>query len=161
MIYFYILVAGAVSLLGQTILFRELINVFSGSELVLIFGFGLLLFASSIGVYSSKTGSLKRAKMLFVFSAVFFVAIFLFCSSLRPFFGTTRGLILPLEKQFASILFILFPFGFLCGKLFGELSLIAVKQGALPSKAYAVDTVGAVLGGVFSYAFISFGLSQS
>lgn len=161
MTYFYILVAGALSILGQVVLFRELINVFSGSELLLIFGFGLLLLSSSIGVFSSKCSSIKRAKFLFFLFSLSFLVLFLFCSSLRPFFGTTRGLILSIDKQFASILFILFPFGFLSGKLFGELSLLALKEGALPSKTYAVDTVGAVIGGLLSFLFTIFALPQS
>lgn len=161
MIYFYILVAGALSILGQVVLFRELINVFSGSELVLVFGFGLLLLSSSIGVFSSKTSSLKRAKLLFFLFALSFLVLFLFCSSLRPFFGTTRGLVLSIDRQFASILFILFPFGFLCGKLFGELSLLALKEGALPSKTYAIDTIGAVIGGFVSFIFNIFSFPQS
>lgn len=161
MIFLYLLAAGALSILGQVVLFRELINVFSGSELVLVFGFGLLLFSSSIGVFSSKGSSLKRAKLLFFLFALSFIVFFLFSASLRPFFGTTRGLVLSIDKQFASIFFILFPFGFLCGKLFGELSILALNDGALPSKTYAVDTIGAVIGGFVSFFSNIFSFPQS
>lgn len=161
MTYFFVFIAGAISIIGQVVLFRELINVFSGSELVLVFGLGFLLFSSSLGVYSSKDSSITRAKILFALTAFSFLVLFLFCASLRPFFQTPRGLILPLFKQFASILFILFPFGFICGKLFGELSLLLVKEGSSPSKAYAIDTLGAVTGGVVSFVLSHLGVSQS
>ena len=161
MTYFFIVVAGAISILGQVVLFRELLYLFSGSELFIVLGIGLLLFSSSLGVLSTKGTSMKRTKGLFVIFAFSFVVLFFFCASLRPFFGVVRGLMMTLDKQFASVFLILFPFGFLCGKLFAEASLLALRKGVSVSRTYALDTLGAVGGGIISFLFNHFGFPQS
>lgn len=158
---FFILVAGAISILGQVVLFRELLYLFSGSEIFLILGLGLYLFSSSLGVLSTKGTSMKRVRGLFVFFAISFVVMFFFGASLRSFFGVSRGLMMTLDKQFVSVFFILFPFGFIGGKLFAEASLLALRKGASVSRTYALDTLGAVVGGIISFFFNHFGLPQS
>ncbi len=150
MIEFYIVVLGFLSLFGQIVLSRELICVFSSGELFVIFGISLCIFATSLGVFTSIKTNLKRVRILFIFYGISFLILFLFASSLRSFIGVQRGLLLPLDKQLFCAIIILFPFGFLSGKLFGEVSLIYLQGNGTPAKSYALDTLGAVFGGVLS-----------
>ncbi len=150
MIAFYIVVLGFLSLFGQITLSRELICVFSSGELFVVFGISLCIFATSLGIFTSLRTNLRRIKILFIFYGISFLILFLFTSSLRSFIGVQRGLLLPLDKQLFCAIIILFPFGFFSGKLFGEVSLIYLQKDGTPAKSYALDTLGAVFGGIFS-----------
>jgi len=149
LIAFYIVVLGFLSLFGQITLSRELICVFSSGELFVVFGISLCIFATSLGIFTSLRTNLRRIKILFIFYGISFLILFLFTSSLRSFIGVQRGLLLPLDKQLFCAIIILFPFGFFSGKLFGEVSLIYLQKDGTPAKSYALDTLGAVFGGIF------------
>lgn len=150
MITLYIFFSGLLSILGQVILFRELLSSFSGNELPIIFGLGIVIFSSSLGALTTYKTEEKRLSFLFFIFALTFTFLFILSSSLRPIFNVPKGLILPLEKQLLASLFLIFPFGFIAGKLFAESSILYVEKKGKISHAYALDTFGAAVGGFIS-----------
>jgi spermidine synthase len=157
----WLFLAGLFSLWGQVLLFRELLALFSGSELPIILGIGVLLLSSSLGLFSFKTSSSLRIRIFFTAFGASTVGLIVLAASLRQVFQTTRGMLLPLHLQLASLIIILVPYGFLAGRLFGEISFICLKEGGSVEKAYAIDTAGALAGGLCALSFIHFGFSQS
>lgn len=150
MTIFYLITSGFLSLLGQVILSRELLCAFSSSELFVIAGISISLLGSSMGVFTSFRTTKKRIKWLFSLYGFLLIILFLMATASRSFFGAERGLILPISQQFLTSFIIFFPFGFLSGRLFGEISLVYLKEGGSVAKSYIFDTLGAVLGGIFT-----------
>lgn len=156
----WLFAAGLFSLWGQVLLSRELLVSFSGSELPVILGIGILLVSSALGLYTCKNPSLRRARLTLAFSGPALFALVLLASSLRILFHPARGMILPFHQQILSLLIILVPFGFLAGRLFGEISLLYLSEGGTIGGAYILDTLGALAGGALSAAAVRLGVPQ-
>ncbi len=157
---FWLFAAGLFSLWGQVLLSRELLVSFSGSELPVILGIGILLVSSAWGLYTCKDPSLRRSRLTLAFSGPALFALVLLASSLRVLFHPARGMILPFHQQILSLFIILVPFGFLAGRLFGEISLLYLSGGGTIGGAYILDTLGALAGGALSAAAVRLGVPQ-
>lgn len=156
----WLITAGLFSLWGQVLLSRELLVSFSGSELPVILGIGILLVSSALGLYTCKNPSMLRARLTLAFSGPALFALVLLTSSLRILFHPARGMILPFHQQILSLFIILVPFGFLAGRLFGEISLLYLSGGGTIGGAYILDTLGALAGGALSAAAVRLGVPQ-
>jgi spermidine synthase len=156
---------GLGALLGQIILLRELIVVFSGNEL----STGVMLSAwllwtamgsALLGIFADRI----HAKPPF-FATVQFVlafilpASFLLARYLRPLLGVPAGEIASLPQMVIGIFLLLIPFCLLSGFLFALgcslLGEIRGKEARSVGGVYAYEALGAGIGGVaFSYLLI-------
>jgi spermidine synthase len=156
---------GLGALLGQIILMRELIVVFSGNELstgVMLSAWLLwtALGSALLGIFSDRI----QAKPPF-FATVQLVlafilpASFLLARYLRPLLGVPAGEISSLPQMVIGIFLLLIPFCLLSGFLFALgcslLGEIRGKEARSVGWVYAYEALGAGIGGVaFSYLLI-------
>jgi spermidine synthase len=139
---------GAVSLLLQITVLRELLTVFSGNELDI--GITLSLWLVSVGA-GSFTGSRIRFKNAFGYS--FLLVCFLIFPTLmgikliRPVLSLAPGEAASLGATFLSTAAVLFPLCFSLGLQFPL--AVSAKGGREPAASvYALEAAGAFLGGV-------------
>jgi spermidine synthase len=156
---------GLGALLGQIILLRELMVVFSGNEL----STGVMLSAwllwtamgsALVGIFSDRI----TAKPLFFASVQLVLAFvlpasFLLARYLRPLLGVPAGEIASLPQMVIGIFLLLIPFCLLSGFLFALgcslLGEIRGKEARSVGWVYAYEALGAGIGGLaFSYLLI-------
>jgi len=152
--------SGLFSLWGQVLLSRELLVSFSGSELPVILGIGILLVSSACGLYSCGKPEPRRMRAVLAVSGPALFLLVLLASMLRILFHPARGMILLLHQQVISLFIVLVPFGLLAGRLFGEVSLVYLSGGGTIGGSYIIDTLGALAGGVLSAASVRIGVPQ-
>ena len=156
---------GLGALLGQIILMRELMVVFSGNEL----STGVMLSAwllwtamgsALLGIFSDRIQS-KSPLFASVQLVLAFIlpASFLLARYLRPLLGVPAGEIASLPQMVIGIFLLLIPFCLLSGFLFALgcslLGEIRGKEAQSVGTVYAYEALGAGIGGViFSYLLI-------
>jgi spermidine synthase len=158
---------GLGALLGQIILLRELMVVFSGNEL----STGVMLSAwllwtamgsALLGVFSDRI-AVKDSFFALIQLALAFIlpASFLLARYLRPLLGVPAGEIASLPQMVLGIFLLLIPFCLLSGFLFALgcslLGEIRGKEARSVGGVYAYEALGAGIGGLaFSYLLIHF-----
>jgi len=156
---------GLGALLGQIILLRELMVVFSGNELstgVMISAWLLWTAMGSalLGIFSDR---IQAKPLLFatvqLVLAFILPASFLLARYLRPLLGVPAGEIASLPQMVIGIFLLLIPFCLLSGFLFALgcslLGEIRGKEARSVGAVYAYEALGAGIGGIgFSYLFI-------
>ena len=156
---------GLGALLGQIVLLRELMVVFSGNELstgVMLSAWLLwtALGSALLGIFSDRI----HAKPPFFASvqlvlAFILLASFLLARYLRPLLGVPAGEIASLPQMVIGIFLLLIPFCLLSGFLFALgcslLGEIRGKEARSVGGVYAYEALGAGIGGLaFSYFLI-------
>ncbi|HHS51055.1 MAG TPA: hypothetical protein ENN07_08070 [candidate division Zixibacteria bacterium] len=143
---------GAVGILTQTLLFRELSNILRANELIL----GLLL---SVWLVSAGLGGLFRPKKfgafgsivaVFAVSAVSVPWLYLWARVLSPGVGQ----VWPLPPTFLLIALAVFPQAFCIGSAFSALSERR-RLGADSSHTYIFEGLGSFFGGAMSLVLAS------
>ena len=163
---FYLLTIGFVSILGQVIILRELNVAFYGIELIYILAMGIWLFWSAIGTLVGRRSFVPSAttvKLLFVIFSVLLPMDVAFIRGVRPLFGGVPGAYLPFGKQLVGIFVALLPVGILMGMLFqwaAKIYIDANSANRTLAMAYAVESIGGVLGGLTSTLLLQFGLQN-
>ena len=156
---------GAITLLGQTALLRELTVTFYGSELIVLLGLGLWLLWTALGALLGRLGD-RRADgppvgtagklapaggglaWLLAAWALALPAAAVFARGVRPLLAPVPGAYLDFPVQLAALALALLPAGLLAGLLFRAAARRAVAEGARLAGAYAVESAGGVLGGL-------------
>jgi len=157
----YLLAIGLISILGQVVLLREL-NVSSyGIELIYIIAMGIWLFWTAAGAVigrRSSSPSLKHIATLFVVFGIIIPLDILFIRSSRLIFGGIPGAYLTFYQQLIVVAVSVFPAGLLSGLLFQWTAKSYVTTGKTLAFAYALESAGGLLGGLFSSLFIMWGV---
>lgn len=155
---------GLFSLLGQVAILRELHVAFYGVELVYLVALGIWLLATAAGAALGRTSSIPesgRTTFLFIILAVILPCDVAFIRASRLLFGGIPGAYLPLHRQFLIAFLSLVPVGAILGFLFTRIARGAIHGGrGTLARAYAIESVGAVAGGILGTAALIWGMSN-
>jgi spermidine synthase len=157
---------GVVSMGAQVVLLRELAAAFYGVELVYVLALGAWLFSTALGaLVGGRIGQPavdERGARPIAFalagSGVLIVADVLFVRGVRVLFGGIPGAFLPFPHQLAAIIAAVLPPGVLLGVLFQRSARRYLDDGGTIGRAYAIESGGALLGGIGATAFMMVGL---
>ncbi|MBF0121656.1 MAG: hypothetical protein HQK79_22725, partial [Desulfobacterales bacterium] len=163
MIYLYLFLCGFVSILTQVIILRELNVAFFGTELIYIIAIGIWLFFTAIGAYLAKKNyipSNRIVKILFLLVFILIPIEIALISNLRIIFGGARGTYLPFLTQIISLILVLLPIGIVLGLLFQFTTKLYVQNKPSIPKAYAIESLGGLFGGLISTLLLAFGINN-
>jgi spermidine synthase len=153
--------AGFISLLGQTVILRELNVAFHGVELIYPIAIGGWMIFAALGTLLSRGWpSRDRIAIFFTLFAFFllFGIVFIRGSGLG---GDNPACFSPLPfQQIATFLVPLLSFGLISGMMFSEFSSLHIESNGTPEGAYALGAAGGAAGGILATAGIHYGFSN-
>jgi spermidine synthase len=152
---------GLISILGQVVLLRELNVSFFGVELIYLLALGIWLFWTAAGSVIGRRvnyPSINQIATLFIIFGVVIPLDIVFIRSSRLIFGGIPGAYLTFFQQFTVAAISVLPAGLLSGLLFQWTAKAYVTTGRTLAAAYAIESAGGLIGGLFSTLFIMGGL---
>jgi len=158
-----LLLIGCLTLLGQVTLLRELSVAFYGSELIYLLALGFWLLWTAAGAALGRRDSVptpKHVRILLLLYAIALPALAIFLRGARPLFAVVPGAYLSFDRQLIVMALALLPAGLLAGLLFQWAAKLAIERGRTLAGAYAVESAGAVLGGLAATLALRWGLSN-
>lgn len=157
----WLLAVGLASLLGQVALLRELDVALHGSELVYVLALGAWLAASGCGALLGRSARAPAAALVqaaFLALGAGLPLLLLLVRALPLLPGSIPGAYLPLGQQLAALLLAIAPAGLLLGLLFRWSAAHALAAGCSLAAAYALESLGAALGGLAATLSLAWGL---
>lgn len=149
---FYLVIVGFVSLLGQTVLLRELDVAFYGIDLIYILALTVWLLWSAAGSMLFPLRAAGRSDALLGRLLIGYAACLLgalaFLRGLRWIFSEVPGAYLPFSEQILSMAFSLLPTGLLSGLLFQKAAARYVDDRRPLTFAYGIESLGGLAGGL-------------
>jgi spermidine synthase len=158
-----LLAIGLISILGQVALLRELNVAFYGVELIYLLALGIWLFWTAVGALFSRRKwqpSANGMAVLFLLSGIVFPVDVVFIRASRILFGGVPGAYLSFPHQLTIMIIALMPIGLLLGLLFQRAAKIYVADGKTLAKAYAIESVGGLAGGLLATLTIRWGIQN-
>ncbi|MEJ5351675.1 MAG: hypothetical protein WHS65_08800 [Melioribacteraceae bacterium] len=149
---------GFFSILAQVIILRELNVAFYGIELIYILSFGIWLIGSALGASIGKYSfmpKINHIQILFHLSTLFLLGDFIFIRSIRYIFSSVSGGYLPFLQQIFVLIIALIPLSLISGLLFQWTAKNFLAENETLAKAYAIESAGAVVGGLCSTLLLS------
>ncbi len=159
----WLLAVGVASLLGQVALLRELGVALHGSELAYVLGLGAWLASSGAGALLGRGAGpppAARVQAAFVGLGVSLPLLLLAVRALPLLPGNVPGGWPPPGQQLAALLLATAPAGLLLGLLFRWSAAQAAAAGSSLAAAYALESLGAVAGGLAATLSLALGLSN-
>ena len=159
----YLFAIGLISILGQVVLLRELNVSFYGVELIYILAMGIWLFWTAVGAVVGRRNhspSPSRIAALFIIFGIALPLDIVFIRSSRLIFGGIPGAYLTFFQQLIVVVISVLPAGLLSGLLFQWTAKAYVTTGRTLAVAYAIESAGGLIGGLFSTLFIMWGLQN-
>jgi spermidine synthase len=159
----WLVATGLVTLWGQVVLLRELIVAFYGSELVVLLALGGLMLSTAAGALlrrSLRPPPEAAVGMAFLAFAAALPLLVVLLRGLRVLFGGVPGADLPLGHQLGGLALSLLPFGLLAGLLFQRSAARFIEAGGTPGRAYALESLGALAGGLVVTALVAVGVQN-
>ncbi|MBN1363888.1 MAG: hypothetical protein JW976_03695 [Syntrophaceae bacterium] len=156
-----LIVIGLISILGQVVLLRELNVSFFGVELFYLLALGIWLFWTAVGAIIGRrfhSPSLKQIAALFIIFGITLLLDIVFIRASRLLFGGIPGAYLTFVQQLTIATISILPVGLLSGLLFQWTARVYVTTGKTLALAYAIESAGGLIGGLFSTLFIMWGL---
>ncbi len=154
---------GFVSILCQVVLLRELAVASFGIELIYILALGFWLMFTGLGALIGKRRSIAQlthpVALILLFAIILPVEI-VFARSIRIVFGGIPGAFLPLHAQLAGVVLAIAPVCLLLGSAFTWTARFSASKGINLAKAYAIESVGGVAGGICSTMLLALQLSN-
>lgn len=160
----WIFATGVVTLWGQVVLLRELLVAFYGRELVVLLALSaLMLFTAAGALLGRRFGRAGDGgvRVLFVVFAAVLPALLVLLRALRVLLGGTPGADLPFGEQLLGLGLTLLPFGLLAGLLFQRAAVLCVAGGASPGRAYAIESIGSLAGGLLATGLVAIGVQNA
>jgi hypothetical protein len=154
---------GLISILGQVVLLRELNVSFYGVELIYLLALGIWLFWTAIGAVIGRRihfPSLNHIAVLFIIFGIAIPLDIVFIRFSRLLFGGVPGAYLTFLQQLIAVVISVLPAGLLSGLLFQWTAKAYVTTGRTLAIAYAIESVGGLIGGLFSTLFLIWGLQN-
>jgi len=151
--YIIVFLLGLLGIFAQTFIFRELTATLRANELVL----SLLLFhwlfgnalGTSFGIPVRGIGWKFALYLILIPCNVFLLKIYTLATQ------GTSGEFIALPKLLLITTLLLFPFCYLSGSIFLEISRIFIGLGGKPYKLYAADALGGFIGGFLTFLVIA------
>jgi hypothetical protein len=159
----YLIAIGLISILGQVVLLRELNVSFYGIELIYLLALGIWLFWTAVGAVVGRRNrfpSIKHIAALFIIFGIAIPLDIVFIRSSRLIFGGIPGAYLTFFQQLIVVVISILPAGLLSGLLFQWTAKAYVTIGRTLASAYAIESAGGLIGGLFSTLFIMWGLQN-
>lgn len=159
----YLFIIGFISILGQVILLRELNTAFFGIELIYILALGIWLAGTALGVlidYRKKSISSNALNILFIIWGIAFLLDIYFIRSIRSVFSEAPGTYLQFSNQFIGIAAAVIPVSIILGLMFRHSARIYISSGNTLAKAYSIESIGGVFGGLASTLLMKFNISN-
>ena len=157
----WLLAIGAISMLGQVVLLRELSVAFFGSELIYVLALGVWLLGTALGAASGRASHVPRERsvrwLLVVLGLVLPLAVVL-ARAVRVVFCGVPGAYLPFGRQMLAMVACVVPVAFLLGLLFQWAAKRFVDTGRPLARAYAVESVGGIVGGLLATVLLAAGM---
>ncbi len=155
-------VVGFTSILGQTVLLRELHVAFYGVDLVYLLALGIWLLWSAAGAVADRRGepSPQTVRVLLAAFALVLALDFAFVRGIRVWFGAVPGAFLPFHLQILTAAVALLPVGFLSGLLFRKAAALYMTGARSLAGAYAVESLGGLAGGLWATLALEFGIQN-
>lgn len=152
---------GFTTIIAQTILLRECLNVFYGNELVIGIILSNWMILTGLGAYLGKFAEKKAHRpgnsiLLVIYVGILPVITVFLLHFLRNIVFQTGSMISIVQMIYASFI-LLMPVCILSGMLFTVFSIYLSKkyQQNLISKVYTFEALGSVIGGlIFNFLFI-------
>jgi spermidine synthase len=142
---------GAVSVLAQVALLREVGVVFFGGELALVLGLGAWMLGTGLGAIPGRGGTApqeRRVRWALIAAGVLLPASVALARGIRPLLHGVPGGELPLARQPVALLACLLPTAVVCGLLFQWTARRYMATGRSLATAYAIESAGGLLGGL-------------
>ena len=158
-----LLAIGLISILGQVVLLRELNVSFYGIELIYLLALGIWLFWTAVGAVVGRRNrfpSIKHIAALFIIFGIAIPLDIVVIRSNRLIFGGIPGAYLTFFQQLIIVVISILPAGLLSGLLFQWTAKAYVTTGRTLASAYAIESAGGLIGGLFSTLFIMWGLQN-
>lgn len=162
--YIFFIIYGFLAIIAQIVILRELITLFYGNEFFSGIVLGIWLLGTGLGSFFGNKllkfiTKKKQAFLLLLTLGMFFPLSLVF---LRIFVGQllATGEIVGLGKSLLITFLTLLPFCFLLGSLFAIVTKIWAEKSRkkpylLVSRAYFLETLGLVIGGlVFNFFLV-------
>ena len=159
----YLFAIGLISILGQVVLLRELNVSFYGVELIYILALGIWLFWTAAGAVIGRRvrfPSPNHIAALFIIFGMTLPLDIVFIRSSRLLFGGVPGAYLTFLQQLIVVVISVLPAGVLSGLLFQWTARAYVTTSRTLAVAYAIESAGGLIGGLFSTLFIMWGLQN-
>lgn len=154
-------VTGLLSILTQIVLLRELNAAFYGVELIYLLALAAWLLCTAIGAAATtRTPLLHSAATIGVACAALapvLLAEVMFLRAVGLVFGGVPGAFLPFWQQLVALTIALAPIGALLGLLFQWSARRFVGARRTLAQAYAIESTGAVAGGVLATILLGMG----
>ncbi len=156
---------GAIALLAQVALLRELSVAFYGSELILILALGVWLLAVGVGAVlpgrpQGAGSGFRDPAPGFLFVAVTLPAVLVVTRNLRPLLGAMPGAYPGLGGMLLAVPVVLLPAATPVGLLFRDLARAYADRGGTLAGAYALESAGSLLGGLLATGLLLAGASN-
>lgn len=149
----YLLVIGIISIVSQIVILRELYVAFFGVELIYILAIGVWLLGTAIGAAIGRKrfrpNSTHVAILLLIFTLLLSLDL-VFIRASRLLLAGTPGAFLPLSQQLIILTAGVVPLSASLGLLFQWAAKCYIRTGQTLAKAYAIESLGAVIGGILS-----------
>jgi spermidine synthase len=141
--------AGALSMLAQVVILRELVAALYGVELLYVLALGSWLVGTAIGAGAGRhlPANAGRGIAGCILLALLVPAEVLILRAAGPTAGTVAGAYLPFPVQLAWIAASTIPPAAVCGWLFPALADFAAAQGQPLGRSYAWESAGAAAAG--------------
>ena len=154
---------GAVTLLGQVVLLRELSVAFHGSELVTLLALAGWLLGSGLGAGLGRrraTAAPLLLRWMLLAYATLLPGGAMAARALRQGLGAIPGGELPLPWQLLGASLVLLPCALLAGALFRVGARVWLGPGRSLVQAYGLESAGALLGGILSSGLVLVGMGN-
>jgi len=152
---------GAISLLGQAIVLREVAVAFYGNELVYALAIGGWLLGSAAGAAYGRRRHApddENVRALLVGFAATLVAAILLARGVRILLGGVPGAYLPFGRQLLGLFCCVVPPSIVAGALFRCAAEVRVLGGGSFANAYAWESAGALVGGAAASLLLAAGV---
>jgi len=154
---------GLVSILSQVVLLREIAVAFFGVELIYLIALGTWLMWTGLGALIGRRSTVPEARpvnlLLLLFAFILPADIWLIRAH-RALFGAVPGAYLPFPVQLTAIVGALMPVGLVLGALFGCAARRSIGLGGTLPRAYAIESLGGVIGGLCATLLLVVGMSN-
>ena len=159
----YLITTGFYSILGQVVILRELNVAFYGIELIYIISFAFWLIGTAVGVAYGRRSIIpenKNIHTLFTLSACVLLIDIVFLRGIRIIFGGVEGGYLHFTAQIAGLVLSLLPVSFFAGLMFQWIAKKYISENETLAKAYSIESIGGIIGGLSSTLFLTFNISN-
>ena len=163
---------GALSLLAQVVLLRELNVASFGSELIYLLALGAWLLGTAGGALAGGRGAApgsaakpepdagRPIRRLFAVAAAAILLGVVWARGARPALGAVPGAYLAFGQQILALAVATLPAAFVFGRLFRLAARAAAARGGTLAGAYALESAGALAGGAAATLLVRAGLAN-